>query len=107
MPKMLLVPHSYKTAHESKGKKCSTVIYQGNKQSGICLAYREGNVYSHADNLTSRVILMIANQSGKLLIMCKDIFSQDAISLKTEPDKSMLSTAILQPFKSHSEIMDA
>lgn len=107
MPKMLLVPHSYKTAHESKGKKCSTVIYQQNKQSGICLDYQEGNVYSLADNLTSRVILMIANQSGKLLIMYRDIFAKNAISLQKEPNKSMLSTAILQPIRTTNGWKDA
>lgn len=74
MPQMLLVSHSYKITHESKGKKCSTLIYQRNKQSGVCLDYQEGNVYSPTDNLTSRVILMISNQSGKLLIMYKDMF---------------------------------
>lgn len=90
-----MVPSSYKTAHESKGKKCCAVIYQRNKQSGICLDYQEGNVYSHTYHLISTVILMITNQSGKLLITYRDAFSQDAISLKNKPDKSVLSTAIL------------
>lgn len=106
MPKMLLVPHSYKTAHESKGKKCSTVIYQRYKQSGNCLDYQEGNVYSHTDNLNTRVIWMITNQSGKLHIMYREIFSQDAISVKNQLDKSLLSTAILQPIRTNNQRKD-